>query len=42
MNKGFLRRSLQTQIFNNVQCTVGLQNILLPNIYYNVTHVVLV
>ena len=33
-----LRRSLQTKIFNNVQRTAGLQNIVLLDIYYIVTY----
>ena len=33
----FMCRSLQTQIFNNVQCTAGLQNIVFPDIYYRDT-----
>ena len=33
-NYWVLRRSFQTLIVNNVQRTAGLQNIVLPDIYY--------
>ena len=36
INNGFLKKSLQTFIINNIQST-SLQNIMWPNIYFKVT-----